>query len=54
MHQERQGVRSTKIKIENVNKDPTQSTQQKEKEIFVKVENMETIYSDQTGKFPVT
>ena len=41
-------MQSTKIKIKQEHPTPTI----KERDIFVQVEDMETIYTDQTGKFP--
>ena len=49
MRQTKQGVRSTKIKLEP---NETLTPSPKQCDIFVKMENMDTIYSDQTGKFP--
>ena len=54
MKQQRQNVRSTKIKIENENQ--TQLTPEKRmKDVYLKVHNAnDTMHSDQTGRFPAT
>ena len=58
MRQVRQGVRSTKMNKLAGKLEETLTKlelQEKQRNIFVRIEEMkETIYSDQTGKFPVT
>ena len=57
MRQVRQGVRSTKEKLAVAEKDNsnTHAPLRKNHDIYVPIEQVrDTIYNDQTGKFPIT
>ena len=58
MKKQRQGVRSTKKKIDNTSQDENNHTvtpPKKMNDVYIKIHNAaETIHSDQTGRFPAT